>query len=208
MNSQKQLWDKLSKENSRYYIYSDCGKSISEEQFKKSGEADYNRLIKNDDLINTFDSILDIGCGTGRLTASMGYYFDRVVGIDISGEMIKLAKERLYDFNNIELIETNGYTIPLPDKSISIAFSYLVFQHMKTEGMVESNFSEAYRVLKSGGLFKVRLRTDKVERMDKWWAGVSYTPKQAFNLAEFFNFEVIKSEAVKDYGLWLWLRKF
>lgn len=208
MNKQKQLWENLSRENSKYYINSDFGKSITDEQFKVSGISDYNRLIKSDELIDNYDSILDLGCGTGRLTASMAYYFDRVIGIDISGEMIKQAKERLYDFDNIELIETNGYTIPLDDKSVSNVFSYLVFQHMKTEGMVESNFSEAYRVLKSGGLFKVRLRTDKVERMDKWWAGVSYTPKQAFNLAEFFDFEVIKSEAVKDYGLWLWLRKF
>ena len=37
----KKLWDKLAKKNSKYFINSDYGREITEEQFSKSGREDY-----------------------------------------------------------------------------------------------------------------------------------------------------------------------
>ena len=46
----KERWNVLANKNSRYYIYSDKGKSIQEKDFKKSGNEDYVTLIKNDSI--------------------------------------------------------------------------------------------------------------------------------------------------------------
>ena len=204
----KQLWDKLAKENSKYYINSDKGKGISEDEFWESGQEDYKKLILNDNVLNVAEHFrehfLEIGCGTGRMTLYISTDFEKVTGIDISGEMIKEAKKRLKDTNmvGIELIETDGFNIPLADNSIDIAFSYLVFQHFKTEEMIYSNFDEVYRVLKPKGIFKVRVRTDKVDT-NKWWGGVSCDETYPLSI----GFKLLKKEPVEDYGLWLWLQK-
>jgi len=197
--NQKQLWDKLAKENSRYYINSDLGRDITEEEFVESGENDYQEYIQFDPLIKPGGIFLEIGCGTGRMTEFIAKDF-RVVATDISGEMIKRAQQRL---PGIDFMETDGETIPLPDNSIDVAFSYLVFQHFKTKEMLVNNFKEVYRILKRGGLFKVRVRTDKIKNMESWWSGIDCDE----SIAEDTGFFLLQKERVGDYGLWLWLEK-
>jgi len=205
MNKQKKLWEKLAKENSKYYIYSSNGRNITDEEFEISGRIDYRTYILEDDLIDKSGTILDIGCGIGRITDFMSLDFNRVIGIDISGEMIRQARIRLEDRPNIEFFETNGELIPIKNNSIDVAFSYLVHQHIKTNEMVENNFKEVNRVLKPGGLFKVRIRTDVVKSMDSWWAGVNYSIDNIKKLTN--GFKLLNKEAVGNYGLWLWLKK-
>jgi len=132
--------------------------------------------------------------------------FDKIIGVDISGEMIKQAKKRVKHQGNVELFETDGKTIPLKDNVVDVAFSYLVFQHMKDRKMVEANFKEVYRVLKKDGVFKVLLRTDKVD-LKKWWGGVSYDDGSIKLLCKDTGFSIIKTEKVKNHGVWLWLEK-
>ena len=72
--------------------------------------------------------------------------------------------------------------------------------------MVEANFKEVYRILKPYGLFKVRIRSDKVD-LDRWWGGVEYTEQSIGKLIKKVGFELLKTEAVGDYGFWLWLEK-
>ncbi len=207
MNNPKILWEKLAKKNSRYYINSDNGKNITEEEFRESGRQDCLKYIIEDYLIiGRFHlkecSLLEIGCGTGRMTEFLAGYFGEVYAVDISNRMINQAFDRLVGYENVNFWETDGEEIPLEDNTVSIAFSYLVFQHMKTKKMVESNFREVYRILKPGGLFKVRVRTDKTD-LKHWWAGVSCD--EAFPVS--IGFKLLKKEQVEDYGLWLWLQK-
>lgn len=207
MNKQKHLWDNLAKKNSRYYINSDFGRGITETQFRKSGSKDVKKYITDDPLIELFDVAVEIGCGTGRMTEFLTDYFSKIYAVDVSKEMIEQARERLVDYDNIELIESDGYTLPVESNVADLVFSYLVFQHIKDKGVVESNFKEAFRVLKQGGLFKVRIRTDELQGLDDWWAGVWYSEKEARELAEKTGFKVVKTEPVGKYGLWLWLIK-
>jgi len=207
MNDQKRLWENLAKKNSRYYINSDYGKEISEDKFRESGKRDYIKYISMDSLISErmtpHTILLDIGCGSGRMTEFMAEDFYETIGIDISREMINQARERLEDITNVKFIESDGENIPLPNESIGMAFSYLVFQHMKTREMVESNFREVYRILKPGGLFKVRVRIDKLDSMESWWSGVYCDEMYPISI----GFKLLKREEVGNYGLWLWLEK-
>jgi len=210
MNKQKKLWEELARKNSRYYINTDKGKGITEKEFRISGFKDIEKYIGNEEFPLNKWTILEIGCGIGRMTAFLSMLFKRVIAIDISGEMIRQAKDRLKyvsGHSNIKLIETDGETIPVDDDSVDFAFSYLVFQHMKTREMVEKNFQEVYRVLNRGGLFKVLLRADKQESLDSWWSGVSYDKKSVEELADRIGFTVRKLQPVGTHGLWVWLWK-
>lgn len=210
LNELKLLWEHLARSNSKYYIFSDCGKNITDEQFEKSGKKDTEEFVLNDKYI--FDtgnkSILEIGCGNGRMTKYICSKFKRVVAIDISRTMIQEAALRLQTVQNVQLLETDGYDFSLiADKSIDIVFSYLVFQHFKDKRMVECNFEEVNRVLKPGGLFKVRLRTDKPKSLEPWWSGVSYGKNSIAELAKKFGFKVLETKGVSNYGIWVWLEK-
>lgn len=205
--NQKQLWEDLAKKNSKYYINSDKGKGITEEEFRMSGACDFNKYIINDKSIVRSGVFLEIGCGNGRMTEFIAHSFDTVVGIDISGEMIRQAKERVGSIGNVEFMETDGNVIPLPDNFVDVAFSYLVFQHFKTKEMVENNFHEVRRVLLPEGVFKVLLRTDKIDSLDPWWSGVNYDKKEIVQLCEKTKLHLDGMEFVGDYGVWVWMRK-
>lgn len=213
MNTQKDLWEKLAGENSKYYINSDKGRRITDEEFRDSGLADYAKYVLGDNLI--MDKLkysdgpitfVDLGCGTGRMMEFMADDFDRVIGIDVSGRMIRQAEERLRGILNIELIENNGESIPLEENSVDMVFSYLVFQHIKDREMVENNFKEVFRVLKPRGLFKVLIRSDKVD-INKWWGGVEYNEQSMGLLIKEVGFTLLKTEPRDEFGFWVWLQK-
>jgi ubiquinone/menaquinone biosynthesis C-methylase UbiE len=48
------------------------------------------------------DRALEIGCGTGTFTRLLASRADNVVATDLSGEMIRVARERSPDYQNIE----------------------------------------------------------------------------------------------------------
>lgn len=208
MNKQKQLWEELAKENFKYYINTGFGREITDDQFKRSGQEDYKKLLVNDGLIWSKDSLLDFGCGAGRITEFMAKDFKSIVGVDIAPTMIVHGKKRLEGIKNVKFLETDGINIPLPENSIDFVFSYLVFQHIKDRNMVEGAFKEIYKVLKRGGVFKVLMRSDKQPDMSKWWSGVEYSKDASKVLYEKVGFKLIKTKNVDEHAYWLWLQKY
>jgi len=207
MNKQKDLWEALAQENSKYYINSDFGKNITEKQFRQSGAASYKELIAEDPLIKKGATILDFGCGTGRLTEFMPKDFKRVYGVDISKRMIEEACVRLANLENIYLKEIDGRYIPLPEGSVETVFSYLVFQHIKDPEMIKQAYFEIYRILSFGGIFKVLMRSDKPKRMGHWSSGANYTPEEIAQVYEKIGFTPIKIDFIDESAYWLWLQK-
>jgi len=207
MNKQKQVWEDLAQKNYKYYINTDFGKNITEEQFEGSGLKDYQELIINDGLIFNKNTILDYGCGAGRMMRFMAKDFKNVIGVDISPTMIAQSRSRLKDINNIKLIETDGNKISLPDSSVDFVFAYHVFQHIKERSLVENTLAEIFRILKEGGIFKVLLRSDKQKDMGNWWSGVEYNENEVKKLAEGIGYKHIKTYKVDENSYWFWIQK-
>lgn len=65
------------------YLYSKNIKSIPFE---------YIKLIKNTFMLEASDNILDVGCGSGTITLPLSKTIDNVEGIDLSKNMIDIAK--------------------------------------------------------------------------------------------------------------------
>lgn len=214
MNKLKDLWESLAKRNSRYYIYSSCGKKITENEFDDSGWEDYKKYIKNDELLYQrhlymASSILDVGCGSGRMTKYMAFEFKRVYAVDISKEMITAGRKRLDTLLNIDWHETDGQSLPLSDNTVDIAFSYLVFQHIKDKETVEKLLSEIYRVLKPHGMSKILIRSrsgnSREEKPEVWWSGVHYEPGEALDVWRKAGFYVSIMKSLDDpYAYWVY----
>ena len=95
-------------------------------------------------------SVLDIGCGAGRVAFGFRGRVKKFVGVDISPTMVEIARSQIPD-ENFEFVVGNGSDLEfLSSESIDFAYSLIALQHMTKEAMF-SYLAEAARVLVSGG---------------------------------------------------------
>lgn len=82
--------------------------------------------------------ILDLACGTGRIAEfllSSGY---RVCGVDISSQMLKVAKERLINFGeSIEFHQADAERLPFMEKQFDSTTCFRLFGHVPPETRVK-----------------------------------------------------------------------
>lgn len=99
-----------------------------------------------------FDSnvVLEVGSGPGgNLLKVVRTRARRVIGIDISKEMLDLAAETLKGYETIvELHKTDGEHLPLADAIVDVAFTVTVLQHNTDTHMFQSLVGEICRVTK------------------------------------------------------------
>ena len=97
------------------------------------------------------DKVLDIGCGTGRVTKLISKKTKKVIGIDFSNEMIQIAKKTLKNAKNIEYKKVDiSKKLPFKDNSFDKVTAILVLNHIKYNKRL---FKEIYRILKKDGIF-------------------------------------------------------
>ncbi len=90
-----------------------------------SGYYDYEKIVENIVFDGQFDSVLEIGCGTGLILQELGQKKPGtdIMGVDLTESMLSIASERLQSFPNISLSLQNVTQINL-DKQYDLAFSY------------------------------------------------------------------------------------
>lgn len=97
------------------------------------------------------DIILDIGCGTGRFTIPIAKRCKKAVGVDISEEMLLVAKRKSKKIKNIEFKKLDKKDkLPFKNNSFDKIICTLVVSHIKD---LERFLKEIHRVLKKRGIF-------------------------------------------------------
>ncbi len=75
------------------------------------------------------NTILDLGCGTGRFANALAVRFDaEVIGIDPSKKMLKQARKKQLDAR-VRYQLGRGEAVPLPDSSVDLIFMSMSFHH-------------------------------------------------------------------------------
>lgn len=102
-------------------------------------------------------TFLDIGCSWGRWCASAALKGYRVQGIDPSLGAV-LAARRMFSQLGLggEFVCGDGRSLPFPDNSFDVVYSYSVLQHFSDED-VGATWAEIGRVLKPGGTALVQM---------------------------------------------------
>ncbi len=93
--------------------------------------------------------VADIGTGTGFVAAGLAPRVARVFGFDASSDMLAVARRNLADFSNVELRQTPGDSLPLPDAALDGVFANMYLHHAPEPPRA---IREMARVLKPGGV--------------------------------------------------------
>src|SRR5688572_26110273 len=90
-------------------------------------------------------SVLEIGCGPGgNLVEIKKRNPARLAGVDISAQMIELARKKLP--SEVEIIKINGTELPFENKAFDIVFTATVLQHNTDVAMLRKIMDELCRV--------------------------------------------------------------
>jgi ubiquinone/menaquinone biosynthesis C-methylase UbiE len=103
--------------------------------------------IRND------DRILDLGCGTGEMLFKLVQEYScikELAGIDLSEDMLKLARAKLDSFEAVSLSKGTIEKLEYPDNHFDLVISSGVLHYVKN---VKGMASEVFRILKPDGLF-------------------------------------------------------
>ncbi len=90
-------------------------------------------------------SVLEIGCGPGgNLLEVLKRQPNQLTGVDISSQMVGLAKSKLPD--SVNIVKINGTKLPFADQLFDIVFTATVLQHNTDEAMLKQIMAELSRV--------------------------------------------------------------
>jgi len=93
--------------------------------------------------------ILDVACGSGDMIAEWLKYTSHIIGLDASGEMLKIAKKR---FSNIPFYQGLAQNLPFDNDSFDcLSISFGLRNIIETQKAI----SEFHRVLKQNGILLI-----------------------------------------------------
>jgi SAM-dependent methyltransferase len=159
----EQFWDARAREDAFWFVDSRLQyQAPDQEAFWAGGEDALRALLSGLEVELPHQAvILDIGCGLGRLTRPLARQAARVIGIDVSTEMLAQARELNGDLDNVEWVHGDGESLrPIPDGSVDVCVSHVVFRHIPDPAVTLGYVREMGRVLKAGGFAAFELSND------------------------------------------------
>lgn len=113
-------------------------------------EAEVERVVLDRIGAAPIEDYLDIGTGTGRLLELIGPRAARALGIDLSREMLTVARANLEHagLRNCSVRQADMYQLPLGSGAFDLVTIHQVLHYLEDPGAA---IAEAARVLKPGG---------------------------------------------------------
>ena len=92
---------------------------------------------------------LEVGCGTGAFARELGRRCRRVVALDLSAEMIRVARSRSARFDNVEFQLADAMTWGFPQSQFDFICSIATLHHLEQRELL----LKIRNSLKPGGVF-------------------------------------------------------
>ncbi len=206
-------WNNRAQEDANYYVAFGRREQAEDEFFETGSEIaqglelELRRLPANANRRGW--RALEIGCGPGRLMKPLSRHFGEIHGVDVSTEMISLARQRLRDIPHAHVHAASGADLAaFADDSFEFVYSYAVFQHIPSREVVLQYLRESRRVLKVGGILRCQINglPETAARYDTW-SGVRISGADISAFAREHDFQLLALEGVSTQYMWTTWRK-
>jgi tRNA (uracil-5-)-methyltransferase TRM9 len=124
---------------------------------------------------------LDIGCANGRHTELLLGHADRVVGLDLSPELLSIARGRV---PRADLIEGDATALPLADDSVGLALYIATLHHLPERRLRRRSLDELARVLDADGAALVSVWSTTHDRFEDGDTGAGFDTEVGWTLPD------------------------
>jgi ubiquinone/menaquinone biosynthesis C-methylase UbiE len=146
------------------------------ESLKQEILGDYDLNQKILEVLPSVNTVVDLGCGTGDLLPVLRQKAHRVIGVEKSEQMLKLARQHYsLEKSNIDIRVGELEHLPLRDGEADAALTNMVLHHLPEP---KKAIQEASRILRPGGTFLIiellpHSQENMRERFGDLWLGFS-----------------------------------
>lgn len=206
-------WNRRARSDAKYYVALGCPAQSWQQFFDGAVdlvggfELELERLPER--TANDSRRALEIGCGPGRLMAPLSRHFDEIHGVDVSNEMVLLARKNLASISHAHVHEGDGVSLTTFDSEFfDFVYSYAVFQHIPSREIVSNYLVETKRVLKTGGIARLHFSglPEASGRYDTW-SGVRLGADEIKAFALDLDLQLLALEGAGTQYMWSTLRK-
>lgn len=112
-------------------------------------------------------TVLDVGCGPGTITAELAGRAAHVIAVEVTTEALSLARTEIEGrgLTNVTFLVSDAQGLDLPDNSVDVVHAHQVLQHVADPVLA---LREMRRVCRPGGIVAVR---------DSDYAGFAWWPE-------------------------------
>lgn len=112
-------------------------------------------------MVRPGDTVLEIGCGIGRMTRVLAGRAAAVLALDVSDEMLERARDLNAHLSNVSWLLGDGVSLAeVDDASVDACVSLVVFQHLPDAAIGLGYVREVGRVLRPGGWAALQVSND------------------------------------------------
>jgi SAM-dependent methyltransferase len=140
------------------------GSDLTVEQFVATGDDEVGAYLAVFGLEPTTGdaTMVEIGCGIGRMTCAFTRVFDTVIACDLDAGFLERCHEIVGRLGRIDALQTvhvaDGRSLNIPSAIADLTFSYITLQHCTADDAMDLA-TEAVRVTKPGGRIALNLRS-------------------------------------------------
>ena len=161
--SSERFWDDRAREQALFFVDNTVDyRDPDVERFWAEGERAVSAILDELEVeIASSETVVEIGCGVGRLTRALARRAAHVFAIDVSREMLARARELNPELENVTWLHGDGESLTgIDDAAAHGCFSHVVFQHLPDPELTLGYVREMGRVLRPGGWAAFGVSTD------------------------------------------------
>ena len=143
----------------------ETGHTLTLAEFVATGDGEVPAYLHHFGLSDGDDeqrTLVEIGCGIGRMTCAFTRRFGCVYACDLDAGFLERCRQAVARYGKVSRLRTievgDGRSLSVPDDAADVAFSYITLQHCDRDDAF-ALVDEALRVVKPGGQIALNFRS-------------------------------------------------
>ena len=154
-----------------------------------SGDRARLESMMRDASLTADDLVVEVGCGTGRLTLPLAAMTAaRVMGVDSEARMLEVARTK-DTVGRVQWVRGSAYRLPVPDAAAALVVVVMVVHLLRQRVRA---FGEARRILRPGG--RLSLWTFTPRHVEEFYLNAYFPSIAAIDRPRFPSVEVLTAE--------------